>query len=163
MMQVRIIEYHDKYQNQVIDLILKIQNDEYNIDLSLNEQSDLLNIENEYISNGGNFWIAVDNEDNVIGTIALLKMSDKVAVLKKFFVDSRFRGGEFGIGSNLYGTLLSFVKNKGIKHVILDTPAVATRSHNFYKKVGFRLIGKEDLPVKYIYPDRNSLLFILDL
>ncbi len=162
-MQFRIIEYHDKYKDQIIDLILEIQNDEYSIDLSINEQSDLLNIKNEYISNGGNFWIAVDSDDNVVGTIALLKMSDEVAVLKKFFVDSRFRGGEFGIGSNLYGTLLSFVEKNSIKHVILDTPAVATRSHNFYKKVGFRLIGKEDLPIEYTYPDRNSLLFILDL
>ncbi len=162
-MQARIIEFNDKYQDQVIDLILKIQNDEYNIDLSINEQSDLLNIKNEYISNGGNFWISVDSEDNVIGTIALLKKSDEVAVLKKFFVDSRFRGGKFGIGSSLYETLLSFVEDRGIKHVILDTPAVATRSHNFYRRVGFRLIDKEDLPVEYTYPDRNSLLFILNL
>ncbi|KAF0091982.1 MAG: N-acetyltransferase GCN5 [Fusobacteria bacterium] len=50
-----------------------------------------------------------------------------------------------------------------MKHIILDTPAVATRSHYFYRKVGFRLIDNVDLPVEYSYPDRNSLLFILDI
>jgi N-acetylglutamate synthase-like GNAT family acetyltransferase len=144
-------------------LILKIQNDEYNIDLSINEQSDLLNIENEYISKGGNFWVCIDREDKVIGTIALLNISDDVAVLKKFFVDSRFRGSNYGIGANLFDTLLSFVKKSGIKQIILDTPAVAVRSHNFYKKVGFKLINKESLPVEYSYPDRNSFIFLLDI
>ena len=162
-MQGKIIEYDGKYQEQIINLILKIQNDEYNIGLSIKEQDDLLNIENEYVLKGGNFWICVDSDDKIIGTIALFKISADVAVLKKFFVDSRFRGSDYGVGANLFDTLLSFVKSRGFKHIILDTPAVATRSHNFYRKVGFRLIEKVDLPVEYSYPDRNSFIFILDI
>ncbi len=162
-METRIIEFEDKYQNQIVELILKIQNDEYNIDLGIDEQMDLMNIKSEYMSNGGNFWIFIDDEDKVIGTIALQKLSDSVAVLKKFFVDSRFRGRTYGVGADLYASLFSFAKKAGFKQIILDTPAVATRSHSFYRKVGFKLIDKENLPVKYSYPDRNSLLFILDI
>ena len=162
-METRIIVFEDKYQNQIIELILKIQNDEYNIDLGIEEQMDLMNIKSEYMSNGGNFWIFLDDENKVIGTIALKKLTDSVAVLKKFFVDSRFRGGTYGVGANLYEILFFYAKKSGFKHIILDTPAVATRSHNFYRKVGFRLIEKENLPVEYSYPDRNSLLFILDI
>lgn len=162
-METRIITYEDKYQKQIIELILKIQNDEYKIDLGIEEQMDLMNIKSEYISSGGNFWIFLDDEDEVIGTIALKKLTNGVAVLKKFFVDSRFRGRTYGVGARLYESLFNFAKKAGYEHIILDTPAVATRSHNFYRKVGFRLIDKEDLPVEYSYPDRNSLLFILDI
>lgn len=162
-MENRIIEFQEKYQNQVIELILKIQNDEYRIDLGIEEQLDLLNINSDYMTNGGNFWLSVDGDDKVIGTIALQKATNSVAVLKKFFVDSRFRGSSFGIGADLYESLLSYAKKSGFKHIILDTPAVATRSHNFYRKAGFRLIDKENLPVVYSYPDRNSFLFILDI
>ena len=162
-MENRIIVFEDKYQNQIVELILKIQNVEYNINLGIEEQMDLMNIRNEYMSNGGNFWLFLDDEDKVIGTIALKKLTNNVAVLKKFFVDSRFRGRAYGVGADLYESLFSFAKRAGFKQIILDTPAVATRSHNFYRKVGFRLIEKENLPVEYTYPDRNSLLFILDI
>lgn len=162
-MEVRIIEFQSKYKDKIIDLILKIQNDEYNINLSIDEQMDLLNIENEYISKGGNFWITIDCDDNVIGTIGLFKLTDDVAVLKKFFVDSRYRGRDYSFGAKLYETLLSFARRKGFKYIILDTPSVATRSHNFYRKVGFRLIVKEELPVQYTYPDRDSYLFLLEI
>lgn len=162
-MEARIIEFQNIYQDKIIDLILKIQNDEYNINLSIDEQMDLLNIENEYVSNGGNFWITIDCEDNVIGTIGLLKLTDDVAVLKKFFVDSRFRGKDYSFGAKLYDKLLSFAKRKGFRYIILDTPSVATRSHNFYRKVGFRVIEKEELPAQYTYPDRDSLLFLLEI
>lgn len=162
-METKIIEFADKYQKQIIELILKIQNDEYKINLGLDEQNDLLNIKSEYISSGGNFWIFLDNEDKVIGTIALQKLTNSVAILKKFFVDSRFRGPAYGVGAKLYENLISFAKRSGFKQIILDTPAVATRSHNFYRKAGFRMIDKKNLTVEYLYPDRNSLLFILDI
>lgn len=162
-MEVSIIEFKDIYQDKVIDLILKIQNEEYMINLGIEEQSDLLNITNEYKLNGGNFWICIDKDDNVIGTIGLIRITDDYAVLKKFFVDKRFRGGDYGIGTSLYNMLLTYAVGAGFRYVILDTPSVATRSHNFYRKVGFRMISKEELPVEYECPDRNSLLFLLEI
>jgi len=45
---------------------------------------------------------------------------------------------------------------------VLDTPSVATRSHAFYKRMGFKQISEADLPVQYDYPNRNSLFFRLD-
>ena len=160
---IKIVEYEEKYQEQIVDLILKIQNEEYAIDLGIDEQPDLLNIEEEYILNGGNFWVAVDEDQKVIGTIALLKKEHGVGVLKKFFVGRDYRGSKFGVGTELYEGLLEYSKGIGLKHIILDTPSVAERSHSFYRKVGFRLICREELPIDYNFPDRNSLLFMLDI
>ena len=34
------------------------------------QREDLIDVKKYYIANGGNFWIAID-EDNIVGTIAL--------------------------------------------------------------------------------------------
>lgn len=156
---MRIIEYDNQYHPDVIDLILGIQNDEAGINLSLEEQPDLNDIENCYLNSGGNFWIAVDDNDRVIGTIAVMRIDDEWCVLKKFFVRAEYRSQK--IGWSLYQTLLEYVRTHNFKHIILDTPSVATKSHRFYKSAGFSLIQKENLPIPYTYPDRNSLLFHL--
>lgn len=155
--------YEDRYKKEVIDLILHVQNDEYGVGISTEEQPDILDIQSSYINDGGNFWIALNDNDEVVGSIGLQKKTNEVAVLKKFFVYKEYRGKEFGIGISLYQALIDFAKQQGVSKIILDTPSKATRSHGFYKKVGFKKIDKEDLPVHYDYPDRNSLIFELDL
>ena len=54
---------------------------------------------------------------------------------------------------------------KGCRRVtiILDTPSVAHASHRFYEKSGFCRIDKSELPVPYSYPDRKSILYMLEL
>lgn len=153
----------DKYRQEVIDLILYVQNVEYDVGITIEEQPDILNIKRNYIDNGGCFWIALNQEGKVIGTIGLQKKTTEVAVMKKFFVYKEYRGKEHGVGMELYNFLLDFAKNQNFSTIILDTPSKANRSHNFYKKVGFNEILKESLPIQYDYPDRDSLIFRLDL
>ncbi len=158
---MNIIEYNDTYKDEVINLILDIQNNEAGINLSLDEQPDLKNILAHYNSNGGNFWLTVDDENHVIGTIALMRLNADWGVLKKFFVKSDYRSQKIGL--MLYQTLIEFARMNKFKYIILDTPSVAVKSHQFYKKAGFRQISKEDLQIPYLFPDRDSLLFQLDL
>ena len=75
----------------------------------------------------------------------------------------RQMGREQIYSSSLFSALISFAPTRGLKSIVLDTPSVATRSHAFYRRAGFRPISKEELPVPYEYPDRNSLLFMLVL
>ena len=155
--------YDDRYKEEVINLILHVQNVEYGVGISVRERPDIMDIQSSYINNGGNLWIALNDNGEVVGSIGLQKKTNEVAVLKKFFVYKDYRGKEVGLGIGLYEALLDFAKKQGFYKVILDTPSKATRSHSFYKKVGFKKIDKEDLPIKYDYPDRNSLLFELGL
>lgn len=157
---MEIMNYEDKYKQQIIDLILHIQNDEAGIDLSVKEQPDLLDIPYFYQRNGGEFWIAVEN-DTIIGTIALMNYGNGNAVLKKFFVKKSHRNKK--VGYALYMQLKTFAENNGINVIILDTPSVAKKSHEFYERSGFKRIEKSMLPFSYNYPDRNSYLYMLKL
>lgn len=152
--------YLDDYKQDIIDLILHIENDENKLDLTLEEQPDLSDIPTAFRNGGGEFWIALDNE-TLIGTIGLMKKNDKVAVLKKFFVRSDMRGT--GISKKLYEAFLNYARENGICQIILDTPSVAERAHNFYERAGFRRITHEELPVHYEFPDRDCYLYLLNI
>lgn len=157
---MEIETYSGKYDGEIIDLILDIQNNESKIDLSLEEQPDLKDIKRCYQQGGGEFWVARDN-GKVIGTIGIMMKENRCAVMKKFFVDSEYRSQKVGLA--LYKKLLEYAENAGVKHIILDTPSVAKASHRFYEKAGFRIIELSELPVEYTFPDRDSLVYILDL
>lgn len=145
---------------EIIALILDIQNNESKINLSLEEQPDLLDIRECYQKKGGEFWIAL-SDGEVIGTIGLMVKENACAVMKKFFVKKEYRSKKIGFA--LYSKLLEYVRNKGVRHIILDTPSVAHTSHRFYERVGFYQISTEELPVPYTYPDRDCLLHMLDI
>jgi len=157
---MEIIRYRKEFNNDAISLILEIQNNEAKINLQLDEQPDLLNITETYLNNGGNFWLAIDN-GHVVGTIALRNLDGAWSVLKKFFVRADYRSKKIGFA--LYSKLLEFAKQQHYKHIILDTPSVATKSHLFYERAGFKQINKSDLNIKYDFPDRHSLLYQLDI
>lgn len=157
---MEIITYQDKFKIQIIDMILNIQNNEAKINLPLEEQPDLQDIPNYYEKNDGVFLVAIEN-DEVIGTIALMNYNNGNGVLKKFFVKKEYRNK--GIGRVLFSTLHTFAKDHGFHTVLLDTPSVAKDSHRFYEKSGFRKISENELPFKYEYPDRNSIVFRIDL
>lgn len=157
---MKIIAYQERYKQQIIDLILHIQNDEAGINLSLEEQPDLLDIPAYYERDGGAFWLAV--EDNVlIGTLALMNKGNGNGVLKKGFVSKPFRKN--GVLTALYRTLLDYAKQNHMRRLLFDTPSVATDCHRFFEREGYRRIDKGEQPFEYEYPDRDSYLYLLKL
>lgn len=157
---MKIETYSGKYDDEIISLILSIQNNEAKIGLSLQEQPDLLDIHHSYQQPGGEFWIAV-SDGKVVGTIGLMLKENHCAILKKFFVKKEFRSQKVGLA--LYNELLQYAISKGVRRILLDTPAVAHASHRFYEKAGFRKISTAELPVPYSYPDRDSILYLLNV
>lgn len=157
---MKIIEYTRDYIRQVIDLILNIQNDEAGINLPIEEQPDLLDVNAYYFKNGGKFWIAVEDEE-LIGTIALMNKNNGNGVLKKFFVRQDWRSKKIGLA--LYKVLYEYAVENNYNNILLDTPSVAAASHAFYEKSGFVRISRAQLPFEYDYPDRDSYLYLLQL
>lgn len=120
---VLLIEtYNERYRHEIIELILNIQNKEAKINLSLNEQPDLLNITESCCDNGGQFWVAL-SDDKVVGTIGLMMKDKHCAILKKFFVVEEYRSKKVGLA--LSKKILEFAKKNKVEHIILDTPSVA--------------------------------------
>ena len=58
---------------------------------------------------------------------------------------------------------MDYCKTINIHTLVLDTPSVTHTAHSFYRKAGFKEIAIEDLPFKFDYPDRDSIMFINEI
>lgn len=137
--------YSNKYQSEVQQLILEIQQTEFNIDIDIERQPDLKDISNYYQQGLGNFWIALIDE-KVIGTISLLDIGNNQTALRKMFVDSRFRGKEHKVGQQLLDTVIAHSKMAGIVEIYLGTTEKFVAAQRFYEKNNFAEIQKDKLP-----------------
>ncbi|WP_131781516.1 hypothetical protein [Legionella gresilensis] len=62
MKDIQLVTYQEHLKDQVIKLISNIQQQEFNIPLSIQDQPDLLDIFNYYQVGKGNFWcVIIDN------------------------------------------------------------------------------------------------------
>jgi len=148
MKEIDIEIYSDIYKNRVVDLILNIQNKEFSIPITLEQQPDLNEISNYYQVDNGNFWVA-RVEDNLIGTIALLDIGNGKGALRKMFVDKNYRGKEFGIGQKLLNNLIDWAKQKNITEIYLGTTEKFIGAQRFYEKNGFVEVQKKELPKEF--------------
>lgn len=157
-MDIKPYENNPLHLAELVDLINYCQNIEANLDIKMAEQNDIFQIESYYQKKNGQFWIALES-NRVVGSIALLPIDEKTAVLKKFFTYPEFRGEPHRLGRKLFQNFTEFQLGNGFKTIILDTPENEKRSHFFYEKNGFKQISREELTVEYPYPDRNSRIY----
>ena len=141
-------EYYKQYQAQVVDLILHIQQQEYNIPITKNDQPDLFTIEDFYQTGNGNFWVAIYN-DKVVGTISLLDIGNNQVALRKMFVDKEYRGAKFKTASLLLNNAIKWAREKTIKEVYLGTTPQFLAAHRFYEKNEFTSISLKYLPENF--------------
>ena len=148
MEQVIIQAYDNQYQQQVIDLILNIQQNEFHVPVTLQDQPDLLNIPQVYQQGGGNFWVALSGKQ-VIGTISLIYFENNNVALRKMFVHKDFRGKGKGIGLLLLNRAIEWCSEKKFEDIYLGTVEILVAAQRFYLKNGFELIAKEYLPTNF--------------
>ena len=148
MSEVNIEIYKDIDKIKVADLILEIQNEEFRIPITLNQQPDLSQISKFYQAGKGNFWVAKVG-DQLIGTIALLDIGNDQTALRKMFVHKNYRGKEVGIGQKLLDILIDWARSKSITEIYLGTTEKFVRAQRFYEKNGFIQVQKEELPKSF--------------
>nr|WP_246880538.1 GNAT family N-acetyltransferase [Sporosarcina sp. 6E9] len=141
-------EYSIKYQDEVIDLILDIQQKEYNVAITKDDQPDLLTIEDFYKTGNGNFWVAI-LDNTVIGTISLLDIGNQESALRKMFVKKEYRGPKYQTASRLLDNALRWAKEKSVNAVYLGTTPQFVAAHRFYEKNGFESIKIEQLHTSF--------------
>lgn len=136
----KIKKFEDRYNEEVNKFIISVFVDEYGFEEYRNE----LNKQNneEYIENGGNFWVAFDDDDNIIGTVALVKHSQSEAELKKLYVRSDYRGR--GLSKELYSKVLEESKKEEYRRIFLGTYDKLDTAITFYLKRGFTKIDNLD-------------------
>lgn len=147
-MKIRIEPYTDAYRQQVIELIVRIQQDEFQIPITAAEQPDLQQIPGFYQKDNGNFWLAI-SDAGVVGTIALLDIGDHQGALRKMFVHKDHRGKGSGTGQLLFNTLVSWAQQKGYQEVYLGTTAKFLAAHRFYEKNNFKEVDVTELPDRF--------------
>ena len=146
--EIKTRSYEDRDQAAVIDLILTIQQKEFNVPIDLERQPDLLIIPEYYQVKKGNFWVATANEV-VIGSIALIDCGEGVGCIRKMFVKKEFRGKEFNIAQNLLNQLLDIAKSHDFEALYLGTIARLEAAIRFYERNGWTPIPKADLPASF--------------
>ena len=145
MANIVIQSYTENYKEQIIDLILTIQQSEFQIPITKDDQPDLSNIPNFYQSQNGNFWTAID-QDVVLGTIALLDIGNGEGALRKMFVKAPYRGKTHNVANALLQTAIEWAKKHEMRNIYLGTTEKFLAAHRFYEKNKFVQITKAGLP-----------------
>lgn len=144
-----ITTYQEAHKTAIANLIINIQRGEFNVPITLEQQPDLAEIPNFYQRGKGNFWVALNDEQQVIGTLAVIDMGEEAGAIRKMFVHKDYRGKEFGVAQRLFDTLLDWGKDKNIKHFYLGTLERLGAARRFYERNGFTMIEKNDLPPSF--------------
>ena len=135
----KIKEFEDRYNEKVNDFIISVFVEEFGFEECRRELENQNNY--EYIKNGGDLWIALDEEDNIVGTIALRRVNNSEVELKKLYVRKDYRGT--GLSKELYNKVIEKTKSEHYKRIFLGTYDKLETAINFYLKRGFTQI--EDL------------------
>lgn len=139
--------YQPEHREQIISLILNIQQNEFQVPLTIEDQPDLQVISGFYQAKGGQFWVAL-HENEVVGTIALINCGDGIGCIRKMFVKAEFRS-QHGIAQHLLDNLIVFAQEKNLKGLYLGTVAKLHAAIRFYERNGFSFLEKKDLPSQF--------------
>ncbi len=145
---IKIVPFSSQYAKGVVDVILPIQQQEFEIQISLEAQTDLQDISAFYQKGTGNFWVALAAGE-VVGTVALVDIGMNQVALRKMFVNSAYRGAEHGVAKRLLETLLQWCDEHGVKEIFLGTTSKFLAAHRFYEKNAFREIDRSQLPSRF--------------
>ena len=145
-MTTSITPYHANYQTGVIELILGIQQNEFQLPITLEDQPDLTDIEGFYVHPGGQFWVA-SNQGRVVGTVALLYLNQTQRALRKMFVHPDFRGE--GLAVSLLDEAIQACRELAVTEIFLGTTEQFKAAHRFYERQGFALCEPSQLPEEF--------------
>lgn len=133
---LKIIEFEPKYRDDLIFMVLEAKNALGRIP-GLNE--DLLDIQRNYFDKGGMFWIAVDDNDRVVGSVGYncIENTNEV-MLHRLFV--KFNLKNQGIGTALLKTAEEHIKSIGKESVVvhLGDKESFFEAWQFYPKHGYK-------------------------
>ena len=132
---MRITPFENQYRDDMIFMVLEAKNALGCIP-RLNE--DLLNIQANYLDQGDMFWLALDENDRVIGCIGYNSIENTTeARLHRLYVKCTLK--RQGIGSALLKTAEEHIKAQGKAAVLvhLGEKEYYFESYHFYPKHGY--------------------------
>lgn len=132
-----IKKFESQYRDDLIFMVLEAK-DALGRVPGLNE--DLLNIQKNYFDKGDMFWIAVDDNDRVVGSVGYNSIENSTEIyLHRLFIKPTMK--HKGIGTSLLATAENYAKSIGktAVYVHLGRPREQWfESYNFYPKNGYQ-------------------------
>ena len=131
--EFKIKQYDDHYRDDMIFMVLSAKDALKKIP-SIN--IDLLDIKSNYIDKGDMFWIAIGENNRVVGCIGYETIKPLEARIHRLYVKPELK--RQGIGSALLETLVKYIKEKGYNKLSIHTgDEKYWESKLFYKAHGF--------------------------
>ena len=139
---MRIIKYDKKYRDDLIFMVLEAKNALGRVP-GLND--DLLDIESLYFYKGDMFWIALDDNDRVIGSVGCNLLPDGEAVLHRLYIKYNLK--RQGLGTKLLDIAENFARENGrrVMKVHLGDKVTYFESRSFYPKHGYEFIDDDHM------------------
>ena len=131
-MEVEIIDFEPRWRQEFTDMNIEWISHYFTVEPHDLEQ--LENPEDYIIAKGGKVFFARYG-DEIIGTVALIKVSETVFEMAKMAVKPDFRG--LGAGEKLGRHLLEEAKKAGCTLLFLESNQKLTPALTLYKKLGF--------------------------
>ena len=145
--RTQVHELKPEQNRDARDLVLRILNDEYWLQLTLEELPDLIDIHRTYRQTGtGNFWVACRDAE-IVGCIGALRLAADHYELRRMYVHPASRG--HGIAQCLLETLFDWSSRNGVAHLWLETNEAWHAAHHIYEKHGFRPVPRDSLPREF--------------
>jgi GNAT superfamily N-acetyltransferase len=151
---VEIKVYSKDNQNDIDKMLSEIA-DEFDIPISSQSASTTAKLIDEY-------WVALNSKE-VIGTIGVLKIENRNAVLKRMFVKKTFRGKECGVSSLLMQKAFDWCEDENVNFIYLGTMDQFKAAHKFYEKNGFHKISKNTLPTDFVNNPVDDVFYKINL
>ncbi len=134
----KILPYSCELKQHFIDLNVEWLNTYFYVEPYDN---DLLNNCKEVIIDKGGYIFFYENNNEILGTFALIKITDTIFELGKMAVSPNSRGK--GIGQKLLQFCIDFARSKEWKKIILYSNTKLENSIYIYRKFGFKEVSIE--------------------
>ncbi len=137
--------FREAQQDEVAAFVLGIQQGEFDVPVTLEDQPDLKAVGATFLAGGGGFWVGT-HDGRVVGTAGLLDAAPGLFVLRKMFVDQAHRGVHSGLAAALLARAVAHVRARGGGAIYLGTMALLGAACRFYEKRGFTRVDADQLP-----------------
>lgn len=135
---IKIIRYNDDYRDDMFLCYLLAKEALGKPHL----RDDLLDIKSNYFELGDEFWLAISDENRVVGMVGEHRISDKEFFLKRLFIKPDYK--RCGIASQLLEKVEDYARIQGISEIHTRFPEHYVEAGKFYPAKGFIKIGLDE-------------------
>ena len=153
MSNVTIVSFDEEYSSIFYELNKLWIEESWLLEES--DKFDLLNPKESIIDKGGEIFFALI-DDNVVGTVAMIRSADRIYELAKMTIEINYRGN--GVANKLMDQCLDYAINNNAQQIYLITNDTLLIARNLYDKYGFKEVKLDS--DKYL---RGNVKMVLNL